>query len=228
MKPLPWEALRAPSAPVITYTVTADVTAQLRALRAERAAREWLTDDDGKMTAKLSAVAEAVVTFIGLEAVSKRIQTVAVSEDKLTGYSAPEPTKTAEFRIPVFDIHGLIERHRESTTRLDELTRLKARDEYEASKRATKNDGAAIRVGQSVPAVLYAVAPAKPAPVAAVAGTSKVWTTERLAELRDYRAEHGTKLTGEHFGISGARVRKLQPGDKPQPKGYSVFSSPKR
>lgn len=42
-------------------------------------------------------------------------------------------------------------------------------------------------------------------------GTSKRWTPEELAELRSYKAAHGTKATAERFNISQARVRKLVP-----------------
>jgi hypothetical protein len=56
------------------------------------------------------------------------------------------------------------------------------------------------------------------------AETRQAWTPERLAELRDYREQHGTTKAGKHFGISPARVRALLPRDNPPPKGYSAFN----
>lgn len=47
---------------------------------------------------------------------------------------------------------------------------------------------------------------------------------ERKAELKAYRAKHGTKAAGEHFGIAGSRVRELDPGGKSKAKGYSAFT----
>lgn len=38
-------------------------------------------------------------------------------------------------------------------------------------------------------------------------GPRQPWTDERKADLRAYRAEHGTKAAAEHFGISTTRVR---------------------
>ena len=67
----------------------------------------------------------------------------------------------------------------------------------------------------------------QPAPVVTdgdAPGNGKVWTPEKLAELRAYRDEHGTKKAAEHFRISGARVRELLPSDKPKQKGYSAFT----
>lgn len=58
----------------------------------------------------------------------------------------------------------------------------------------------------------------------ATAGTSKVWTDERLEQLRAYRETHGTKKAAKHFRISTSRVRALLPGNKPAPKGYSAFN----
>jgi hypothetical protein len=52
----------------------------------------------------------------------------------------------------------------------------------------------------------------------------KPWTPERLKELRDYRAKHGTKKAAAWARVSEARVRELLPGDKPKPKGYSAFN----
>jgi hypothetical protein len=42
------------------------------------------------------------------------------------------------------------------------------------------------------------------------------WTPEKLAELRAYRHEHGTKAAAERFGITTARVRQLLPAENPR------------
>ena len=55
-------------------------------------------------------------------------------------------------------------------------------------------------------------------------GNGKVWTPEKLAEAGAYRKKHGTKKTAAHYQVSEARIRQLLPGDKPTPKGYSVFT----
>lgn len=69
---------------------------------------------------------------------------------------------------------------------------------------------------------------AVPAPVAnpdsKPAGTVKVWTTEKLAELSAYREAHGIKKAAEHYQISEQRIRQLLPKGKPYPKGYSAFT----
>lgn len=69
-----------------------------------------------------------------------------------------------------------------------------------------------------------------PAPVVTenasnVPGSSKkVWTPEKLAEVRAYREKHGTKKAAQHYGVSEQRIRKLLPGNKPKAKGYSAFT----
>jgi len=52
----------------------------------------------------------------------------------------------------------------------------------------------------------------------------KVWTPERLAEVRAYREKHGTKKTAEHFNVSTSLIRQKLPSEKPKPKGYSAFT----
>ncbi len=52
----------------------------------------------------------------------------------------------------------------------------------------------------------------------------KVWTPERLAEVRAYREKHGTKKTAEHFKVSASLIRQKLPSEKPKPKGYSAFT----
>lgn len=59
-------------------------------------------------------------------------------------------------------------------------------------------------------------------------GNRKVWTPERLAELKAYRATHGTRAAAAHYKISPQRVRELLPRDKPKPKGYSAFTHRQR
>ena len=72
---------------------------------------------------------------------------------------------------------------------------------------------------QAAPPALVMAGSASSAP-----SNGKVWTPEKLAELRAYRDKQGTKKAAEHFGISGARIRKLLPSDKPKQKGYSAFT----
>ena len=57
-----------------------------------------------------------------------------------------------------------------------------------------------------------------------VAGTRKVWTSERLEELRDFRAAHGTKEAAKWASVSESRVRALLPRNKPATTGYSAFT----
>lgn len=47
---------------------------------------------------------------------------------------------------------------------------------------------------------------------------------EELAEIKAFRAQHGTKKTAAHYGISAARIRQLLPSEQPKKAGYSVFS----
>ena len=54
-------------------------------------------------------------------------------------------------------------------------------------------------------------------------GTGKVWTPERLAEVKAYRDKYGTKKTAERFKISTSLIRQKLPRAKPTPKGYSAF-----
>jgi hypothetical protein len=55
-------------------------------------------------------------------------------------------------------------------------------------------------------------------------GTGKVWTTEKLAEVKAYRQKHGTKKTAAHYQVTEQRIRQLLPGEKPKAKGYSAFT----
>ena len=66
-----------------------------------------------------------------------------------------------------------------------------------------------------------------PAPVVAgsdAPGKGKVWTPEKLAELKAYRAAHTMPETATKFGISEQRIRQLLPSNKPKQKGYSAFT----
>lgn len=58
----------------------------------------------------------------------------------------------------------------------------------------------------------------------AKADDGKEWTPGRLAELKTYREQHGTKAAAEKYGISTARIRTLLPSGKPRPQGYSAFT----
>lgn len=70
---------------------------------------------------------------------------------------------------------------------------------------------------------------APPAPVVAdsasnAPGNGKVWTPEKLAEVKAYREKYGTKKTAEHYQVTEQRIRQLLPGEKPKAKGYSAFT----
>ena len=70
---------------------------------------------------------------------------------------------------------------------------------------------------------------APPAPIVAdsasnAPGKGKVWTPEKLAELKAYRAAHTMPETATKFGISEQRIRQLLPSNKPKQKGYSAFT----
>lgn len=70
---------------------------------------------------------------------------------------------------------------------------------------------------------------ATPAPIVAdsasnAPGNGKVWTPEKLAELKAYRATHTMPETATKFGISEQRIRQLLPSNKPKKKGYSAFT----
>ncbi len=57
-----------------------------------------------------------------------------------------------------------------------------------------------------------------------LAGPRLPWNDDRINDLRAYRQEHGTKAAAEHLDISGARVRKLDPGGRRKAEGYSVYT----
>lgn len=57
-----------------------------------------------------------------------------------------------------------------------------------------------------------------------VPGNRKVWTPEKLAELKAYREAHTMPETATKFGISEQRIRHLLPSNKPKQKGYSAFT----
>ena len=68
---------------------------------------------------------------------------------------------------------------------------------------------------------------ATPAPVVRdsdAPGNGKVWTPEKLAELKAYRAAHTMPETATKFGISEQRIRQLLPSKKPKRPGYSAFT----
>jgi len=59
-------------------------------------------------------------------------------------------------------------------------------------------------------------AQSKSAPVEATISDDKKWTPKKLAELQAFRDVHRMKETEAHYGISGARIRKLLPSTKPK------------
>lgn len=62
----------------------------------------------------------------------------------------------------------------------------------------------------------------------AVPGNTKRWTPQALEELQLYRDNHGTKAAGEKFKISGARIRKMLPKEKPKFKVNNMFNQLKK
>lgn len=143
----------------VWYEVTLD-TGQL-IYDARRKARRDIDSDTLK--AKLSDMAGAVSAVVGLEAISKGMQTCAVAQRHFEGYEVKEPVTHEECR-PFYDTKAVIERHNElnresdrrdavKTARLVEIAKLSARDEWEASKQAA--------------ASLLAAVAATPAPVVA-------------------------------------------------------------
>lgn len=90
-----------------------------------------------------------------------------------------------------------------ATARAAELARLRARDEYEASKARP------------------ATAAVQGAPVVPVAETGKRWTPDKLAELSAYRDSHTMPETAAKFGISEQRIRRLLPSKKPRPAPFA-------
>ncbi|MCL6555003.1 MAG: hypothetical protein K6T56_01430 [Burkholderiales bacterium] len=56
----------------------------------------------------------------------------------------------------------------------------------------------------------------------------KKWTPEKLAELRAFRDEHGTKAAAKKFGISEARVRQLLPKEPPSQIASALLMPEKR
>lgn len=66
--------------------------------------------------------------------------------------------------------------------------------------------------------------PSQAMPIKNASPNSKVWTPERLAEVKAYRDMHGTKKAAEHFGCSPQLIRKKLPKAPPQSKGYNAFT----
>lgn len=55
------------------------------------------------------------------------------------------------------------------------------------------------------------------------ASAGKVWTEERKAEARAYRAQHGLKKTAEHYNVSQATISKHLPAGKAKTKKATPF-----
>lgn len=87
-----------------------------------------------------------------------------------------------------------------------------ASDEIRAVFQRTVTDTKAADVGQVLEGATTAEA------------QGKKWTPEKLAELKAYRAKHGTKKAASHFNISDGWVRQLLPSEKPKSKGYSAYT----
>lgn len=66
--------------------------------------------------------------------------------------------------------------------------------------------------------------PSQALPIKNASRNSKVWTPERLAEVKAYRDIHGTKKAAEHFGCSPQLIRKKLPKAPSQSKGYNAFT----
>ena len=85
-------------------------------------------------------------------------------------------------------------------------------------------DGAVVRAGRWIDLATNAGEPSTEPVPGDVAGTPKVWTPERLEELRAYRDAHGTTKAAKWAKVSTSRVRALLPSGKPATKGYSAFT----
>lgn len=113
---------------------------ELRLAQAKRTEAERFS---GPLTAKLSDMAEAVSAAVGLEAISKGMQTCAVAQRHFEGYVLKEPVAQEEIRPRVSALQALNERVREhelfqavEKAKFEEFARLDARDEWEAGKAA--------------------------------------------------------------------------------------------
>ncbi|MDP3520689.1 MAG: hypothetical protein Q8S02_08710 [Hydrogenophaga sp.] len=101
---------------------------------------------------------------------------------------------------------------------LVEATGYKWPDELETAAQSQDGDN---RISATNPAP-----PVTAESVSSPPGQGKVWTPERLSEMKAYRERHGTKKTAEFYKVSAQRVRELLPSDKPKAKGYSAFNRP--
>lgn len=135
MEKIDWAALL-PSYGDIAYEGAGELLKEIEAVQARQKTLARMSDGDGNMVAKLSAIAEAMSSAMGLEVVDKRAYTIAMPRKNLPGYAPAERVECLPPGISVFDIHERIARSRAEAARLDELTRLRARDEYLAAKLA--------------------------------------------------------------------------------------------
>lgn len=135
----------------VEYAVTADA-GQLIAIARRKAKR---AADSDKPTAKLTELAGAVSAAIGLEAISKGMQTCAVAQRHFEGYEVKAPAIREEIRIPFYDTQAVIDRYNEriqendrrdavKSAKLVEIAKLSAREEWEASKHAAASLLAAV------------------------------------------------------------------------------------
>lgn len=144
MEKIDWAALL-PSYGDIAYDGADDLLTEIEAVRTRQKTVARMSDGDGNMVAKLSALTEAMSTAMRLEAVEKRAYTIAMPRKHLPWYAPVEPAERFEGRsiaiLTAQDIHQRIARHRADTVRLDELTRLRAQDEYQAAKLTAATPG---------------------------------------------------------------------------------------
>jgi hypothetical protein len=130
MEPPPWTLLKHAG---VYIEGDAALMSELQDLRARELFESRLTDSAGRLTAKPSAIVAAVTSGEqSREADAAPVGRIAAAcLATLTPQARPEP------RVLAPDLQGMILRHHDKQARRDELTRLRARDEHEAMKRAT-------------------------------------------------------------------------------------------
>lgn len=127
----------------LTEAIQIEGSAELMAeLREARAASKKAAGADDALKVRLSPVAESVAAIAPLASICNPLRPCAVAVNQFHGYAPPAQAERKEIKIPVYDWQAAIERHRDhvraeatETARLSEIARLKARDDYETSKR---------------------------------------------------------------------------------------------
>ncbi len=128
----------------LTGAIHIEGSAELMAeLREARAASKKAAGADDALKSRLSPVAESVAAIARTASICNPLKPCAVAVSEFHGYEAPARAEREEIKIPFYDWQAAIERHRDhvraeatETARLSEIARLKARDDYEASKRS--------------------------------------------------------------------------------------------